>query len=90
MLHPPPITEGSAFVRAKLGLRQGRNTEMLDFAQEQQAFMSKHKEHNKNTARIGLQSFSEKRGLETFLLQGRMELRNNKYIYCCVMQHLAL
>lgn len=65
----------------------------MDYAQEQQALMSKHKEHNKNTARIGLQSFltfSEERGMETCLLQGRMELRNNKYIYCCVVQHLAL
>lgn len=76
-----------------LGLGQGRNTETMDFAQEQQEFMSKHKEHNKNTARIGLQSFltfSGKPGMETCLLQGRRELRNKKSIYCCVMQHLAL
>lgn len=78
MLHPHPIAEGSAFAKAKLGLRQVRNTGMLDFAQEQQAFMSKHKVHNRNTARIGLESFctfSEKQGMETCLLQGRMEFR---------------
>lgn len=63
------------------------------FAQQQQTVMSKHTEHNKNTARIGLESFltfSQKQGMEICLLQGRMGLRNNKYIYCCAMQHLAL